>query len=298
MSWTDARVLKQIELGEDSRVEFKEVFFGANCIDAPERRDVADELAALGNTVGGTLIFSVSDAGEVRPMNREQMDELEKFVREICRDSVSPEPSIISQRVALPDNRAVLVVEVRQSASVHRSPGGYMHRHGSEKRQLSPDALDRLFQNRGRSGRLGPDETIVAGTGRNTLDAALVDRLMSSRATEAVDAQLLKLGLLREGDNGATGATVAGVLLCAERPDAYIGGAAIEAVRYDGDPRHGGSARCRNHRRSAGSANPGRRQVCQAQHACRGAESARTYGNAAIRSGSRVRGNRQRRGSS
>ncbi len=78
MPWTEARVLKQFELGEDSRVEFKEVFFGTNRVNAPERRDVADELAALGNTVGGTLIFSV--AGEVRPMSREQMDELEKFI--------------------------------------------------------------------------------------------------------------------------------------------------------------------------------------------------------------------------
>lgn len=232
MPWTEARVLKQFELGEDTRVEFKEVFFGTNRVNAPERRDVADELAALGNTVGGTLIFSVSD--EVRPMSRDQMDELEKFIREICRDSIKPELSIISQRVALPDNRSALVVEVQQSTSVHRSPGGYMHRHGSEKRQLSSVALDRLFQKRGRSGRLGPDEAVVVGTGRNTLEAALVDRLTSSRVTEAVDAQLLKLGLLREGDNGATGATVAGVLLCAERPDRYIGGAVIEAVRYDG----------------------------------------------------------------
>ena len=239
MPWTEARVLKQLELGEDSRVEFEEVFFGTNRVNAPERRDVADELAALGNTVGGTLIFSVSDAGEVRPMNRERMDELERFIREICRDSIKPELWTISQRVALPDSRSVLVVEVQQSTSVHRSPGGYMHRHGSEKRQLSSVALDRLFQKRGRSGRLGPDEAVVVGTGRNTLEAALVDRLTSSRATEAVDAQLLKLGLLREGDNGAT---VAGVLLCAERPDRYIGGAVIEAVRYDGMVLGGGSA--------------------------------------------------------
>ena len=96
------------------------------------------------------------------------------------------------------------------------------------------EALHRLFQQRGRSGLLGPDEAIIAGTGPNTLDATLVDRFLSSRATEPTTVQLTKLGLVREDDSGVTRATVAGVLLCAVRPDQYVRGAVIEAVRYRG----------------------------------------------------------------
>ena len=234
MPWDSESLLRQIELGEDSRVEFKEVMFTGNRIDAPRRETVANELAAFGNTIGGTLIFSVSDAGEVRSLDRKQMDALEAFVGEICADSISPSLAFVTQRLALPDGSSVLVVEVEQSALVHKSPGGYLSRQGSARRELSSEALRRLFQQRGRSGLLGPDEVIVAGTGPNTLESMLVDRFLSSRATEPADAQLTKLGLVGEDDSGVIRATVAGVLLCTARPDEHIRGAVIEAVRYRG----------------------------------------------------------------
>ena len=234
MPWDSESLLQQLELGEDSRVEFKEAMFTGNRVRAPHRDAIADELAAFGNTIGGTLIFSVSDAGEVRSMNREQMDALETFVGEICSDSIRPPLAFVTQRLALPDGSFVLVVEVEQSALVHKSPGGYLSRQGSAKRELSSEALNRLFQQRGRSGLLGPDEVIVAGTGSNTLDETLADRFLSSRATESTTVQLTKLGLVQEDDSGVIRATVAGVLLCAARPDEYIRGAMIEAVRYRG----------------------------------------------------------------
>ena len=234
MPWDSESLLRQIELGEDSRVEFKEVMFTGNRIDAPRRETVANELAAFGNTIGGTLIFSVSDAGEVRSLDRKQMDALEAFVDEICADSISPSLAFVTQRLALPDGSSVLVVEVEQSALVHKSPGGYLSRQGSARRELSSEALRRLFQQRGRSGLLGPDEVIVAGTGPNTLESTLVDRFLSSRATEPADAQLTKLGLVGEDDSGVIRATVAGVVLCTARPDEHIRGAMIEAVRYRG----------------------------------------------------------------
>ena len=234
MPWDSDSLLRQIELGEDSRVEFKEVMFTGNRVRAPHRDAIANELAAFGNTIGGTLIFSVSDAGEVRSLDRKQMDALEAFVGEICADSIHPSLAFVTQRLALPDGSSVLVVEVEQSALVHKSPGGYLSRQGSARRELSPEALHRLFQQRGRSGLLGPDEAIVTGTGPKTLESTLVDRFLSSRATESTDAQLTKLGLVREDDSGVIRATVAGVLLCTARPDEHIRGAMIEAVRYRG----------------------------------------------------------------
>ena len=191
-------------------------------------------MAAFGNTLGGGLTFSVLDAGEVHPMNREMMDALEAYVSEICADSIDPPPEFTTQRLALPDGSSVLVVDVERSPLVHRSAGKYFGRQGSSARELSPEALRRLFQRRGRSGLLGPDEEIVGGTGLNTLEAALVDRFISSRTRQADETQLAKLGLVREDDSGIPRATVAGVLLCTERPDEFISGAAIEAVCYSG----------------------------------------------------------------
>lgn len=227
-------LLAQIALGEDSRVGFKEAVFDGSRVRGPRRERVANELAAFGNTLGGALIFSVSDAGEVRPMNREEMDALESYVSEICAGRIRPPLRFTTQRLALPDGQSTLIVEVPQSALVHKGPGGYLSRQGSSVRELAPEALRSLFQQRGRCGQLGPDEEIVAGTGVNTLDAVLIDRFVSSRTSQADETQLTKLGLIREDDRGVLRATVAGVLLCTERPDEHISGAAVEAVRYSG----------------------------------------------------------------
>ena len=234
MIWDADRLRMQLALGEDSRVEFKEAVFDGSRVRGPRRERVANELAAFGNTLGGALIFSVSDAGEVRPMNREEMDALESYISEICADRIRPPLRFTTQRLALPDGLSTLIVEVPQSALVHKGPGGYLSRQGSSVRELAPEALRSLFQQRGRSGQLGPDEEIVAGTGINTLDAALVDRFISSRTSQADETQLTKLGLIREDDSGVLRATVAGILLCTKRPHEHISGAAVEAVRYSG----------------------------------------------------------------
>ena len=235
MLWDADTLLKQLVLGEDSRVEFTEVVFTGSHVREPRRQRIANELAAFGNTLGGALIFSVSDAGEVRPMNREMMDALAAYVSEICADSIHPPLEFTTQRLALADGSSALVVEVERSPLVHRSSGRYFSRQGSSTREVPPEVLRRLFQQRGRSGLLGPDEEIVAGTGLKTLEAALVNRFISSRTRQADETQLAKLGLVREDDSGVIRATVAGVLLCTERPDEFISGAAIEAVCYSGN---------------------------------------------------------------
>ncbi len=204
--WDADKLLKQLALGEDSRVDFKEVVFR----DGRVRERLANELAAFGNTLGGALIFSVSDTGDVRPMTREMMDALEAYVGEICADSIHPPLGFTTQRLALPDGLSAFVVEVERSPLVHRSPGGYLFRQGSSVHELSPEALRCLFQQRGRSGLLGPDEEIVTGTGLNTLESALVDRFISSRTRQADETQLAKLGLMREDDNGVPRASHAG----------------------------------------------------------------------------------------
>jgi len=232
--WDADKLLTRLTLGEDSRVRFMEVDFTGGCVHEPRREAIANELAAFGNTLGGALIFSVSDTGDVRLMTWEMMDALETYVGEICADSIDPPFGFTTQRLALPEGASALVVEVERSPLVHRSPGGYLSRQGSSARELSPEALRRLFQRRGRSGLLGPDEEIVTGTGLNTLEAALVDRFISSRTMQADETQLTKLGLVRDDDSGTPRATVAGVLLCTERPDEFISGAAIEAVCYSG----------------------------------------------------------------
>ena len=101
--WDADQLLTRLTLGEDSRVRFMEVDFADGCVRQPRRQGIADELAAFGNTLGGALVFSVSDAGEVCPMTREMMDALKVCVSEICADSIDPPLWFTTQRLALPE---------------------------------------------------------------------------------------------------------------------------------------------------------------------------------------------------
>ena len=151
-----------------------------------------------------------------------------------CADRIDPPLSIDVQWLPLPDDLSVLIIEVEPSTSVYKSPGGFYSRQGSSKRELSSEAVLRLYLQRSKSGWLGPDEVIVVNTGVNTLEDHLVNRILSSRSAESKDDQLKKMGLVRSDENSVIRATIAGVLLCTEQPDSFIPGAKIEAVRYNG----------------------------------------------------------------
>ena len=54
--------LKRIRLGEDSTLEFKRVIMRSpSKVDAPHPDSLADELAAMANANGGTLMLGVDD---------------------------------------------------------------------------------------------------------------------------------------------------------------------------------------------------------------------------------------------
>ena len=227
----------RIELGEDSGFELKEAHFDERRVTAPRPERVANELAAFANARGGTLVFSVADDGTVRDLSRRRMDLLEEFVSNVCEERIAPPLPILTARMRLPKGPAVLVVEVERGALVHKSPGGCLTRQGSTVRQLAPQALQRLFEHRGRAGRRGPDLALVERTGPGSLAGSLVDRFLGSRDVDEAQVRLQKLKLVAPDETDELRGTVAGILLCAERPDRFVPGALIEAVRYDGNVR-------------------------------------------------------------
>jgi len=231
--------MERIKLGEDSDVEFKEARFSGSKLKEPARNDIADELAAFGNTSGGALFFSVSDKREVRALNAAQMDALERFIFEACNDSIKPPLPYEARRLSLPDGANVLVVDVKQSQSVHESPRGYFRRQGSSARKIPSESLARLFAQRIQNGAARFDTQIVHGTGMNTLEPALFKRFLSDRAGLEADTQLNRLNLIRMDNGNVLGVTVAGILLCCENPELHMPSAFIQAVCYRGTIRDG-----------------------------------------------------------
>ena len=231
-------LLRKIRLGEDTSLEFKAVQFKGNKVSDPNRDDLADEIAAMANTADSVLVLGVDDkTREVLGFPLEQIDAVERFVYEICNDSIRPPIVFRAFRMELPDStgtlRPILKVEIPRSLFVHESPKGYFHRQGSSARKLPPDLLARLFQQRSQARLIRFEEQAVPETTLSDLEEKLRRRFMAgSSDDEAVI--LLKLRLLTRDDTGHIRASVAGILMCSRQPHTWLPGAFIQAVRYRG----------------------------------------------------------------
>ena len=231
-------LLQKIRLGEDTPLELKAVRFRGHKIDGPSRDDLSDEIAAIANTFDGVLVLGVDDkTKEIVGIPIDRLDVVERFVFEICEQSIKPPVVFRTFRIELPDNtgtlKPILKVEIPRSLFVHESVGGYFHRQGSSKRKMPPDYLARLFQQRSQARLIRFEEQPVPQSTMSDISNKLMLKY-TTRSDEPSEIILLKRNLLVREENGDVRASVAGLLLCCEHPEHFLPNAFIEAVRYRG----------------------------------------------------------------
>jgi predicted HTH transcriptional regulator len=234
-------LLKKIHLGEDSVFELKNLRFHGSKIVGPSREHLADELAAFANADNGVLLLGVNDkTREIEGIPIDKMDAAENYVRAICNDSIKPPLSVKIVRLMLPDTsgeeKPILKIDIPRSLFVHKSPGGYFRRQGSSKRELTPDLLARLFQQRSQARIIRFDEQPVPDTSLADLDEHLWSRFTRSNLDDPVTI-MRKLRLIALDSDGSEKATVGGLLMCSRDPHEWLPGAFIEAVLYRGTKR-------------------------------------------------------------
>lgn len=230
---------RRIRLGEDSTLELKRVLLAGSKVAAPRRDEFADELASMANGRGGTILLGVEDKSrEILGIPVDRLDAVEAWVREICNDSVKPPLDMEIRKVELPsaDGRlvAVICVEIVRSLFVHKSPSGYFRRVGSSKREMSPELLARLFQERSQSRVIRFDESPVPRTAPENLDDGLTRRFLREDGVLTED-DLRKLRIVANDEDDIARITVAGMLLCTRDPGQWMPHAQIQAVSYVGE---------------------------------------------------------------
>ena len=105
-------------------------------------------------------------------------------------------------------------------------------RQGSSKREMPTEQLARLFQTRSQARIIAFDEQFVPNTDKETLRESLYQRFLTEETTEdEMDDLLLKRRLLAK-DGEQNRASVAGILMCYEKPDDYLYNSFIQAVYY------------------------------------------------------------------
>ncbi len=231
------QLLDKIRLGEDNALELKAVTIAGNRVTGPRRDDLADELAAIANTADGVCLLGVDDkTREIDGIPLDKLDTVETFVRDLCNDSVKPPLRVHILRLELPDSlgdlRPVLKVDVPRSLFVHKSPGGYYHRIGSSKREMPPDVLARLFQQRSQARIIRFDEQAVPDSRLADLEPDLWGRLCDASVEEPV--RTLHKRKILTLEDGQERITVTGALVCSEHPESWLPGASARAVRFRG----------------------------------------------------------------
>jgi len=229
-------LLKQLPLGEDSILELKQIQFDQHKIVAPHKNSMADELAAMANAHTGIILLGVDDKTKtICGIPKSQLDVLETWVRHICNDLIEPPLNCIIQKINIPGNdtidKHIIRIDVPKSLFVHKSPGGYFYRIGSSKRQMKPEFLARLFQQRSQTRLIRFDEQIVAHSKFDDLNPQLWKRFKTVLSPND-DLEFLSKIKIITTENEQIYPTVSGILMATDTPDAFISNAFIQAVCY------------------------------------------------------------------
>ena len=125
----DANLVERIRLGEASALGFKRVDIAGRRVRSPERRDFADELAAMANGRGGTVVLGVDDRSrKILGVPLDALDIVQGWVQEICNDAVKPALDADIRKLSLRDSAGrsvpIIQIDVARSLFVHRGPGG------------------------------------------------------------------------------------------------------------------------------------------------------------------------------
>lgn len=229
-----AELIELILNGENSGVEFKRD-------DVADHR-VAQELVALLNFEGGTVLLGVEKDGSITGTTREN---LEEWVAGICRVKIDPPiiPFLAWVKNAEP-NRDVLAVRApigpdKPYAWAHNGRKTYFIRIGSTSRTASRDELQRLFQ---ASGNLRYGVKPVPGAGLDDLDhRRLVDYFVNVLKAQvpADDDSAAWETLLRNIDlitvsQGLPVTTTDGMFLFGRTPKRFLQQSGVRAVCFPG----------------------------------------------------------------
>ncbi len=241
-------LLRQIQLGEDSFLECKQVLFRGDKIQGPSAEKMADEIAAMSNAAGGVIVLGVEDkTHEIVGIEIAKLELTESWLREIMETRLEPPLHAYTlRRLQLPDAtgamQPVLRLDLPRSLFVHRSPRGYRIRAGSSVREMTPDYLARLFQQRSQSRLLRFDEQVVSAAPLEALSPDLWKRFITSRTIDDERDLLAKLKLADVDQDGQWHPTVSGLLMACPNPQDYLRSAFIQAVAYRGTSVNPGSA--------------------------------------------------------
>jgi ATP-dependent DNA helicase RecG len=197
-------------------------------------RDLAKALIGFANADGGTLVVGLSD-GEVEGTgsNPERRNAQLQANIDFCIPPVPAKPRLIACVDRTGESNELVVFEVEPSESVHASQKDEVFlRVGDENRRLSFAQRQELLFDKGQASY----EARPSGARLDLIDDSLLDGYARWAGVPDPVRLLHARGLADDGE-----LTIAGCLLFAESPQAFLPEAFIRVLRYQGRERGSGA---------------------------------------------------------
>ena len=159
---TRTELIRLIRGGEDTYLELKVK------LSNPEK--IAQEIVALANTAGGTMIFGVTDQLRVEGVRNPEGVQ-EELIR-ICRKDVYPSLVPLIDVIAFDNGRRVVALDVVPKSRPYRTRRGrFFLRIGAEKREATRGELSRLIDE---ARPLSYENIPISGASESDFDDALL----------------------------------------------------------------------------------------------------------------------------
>jgi ATP-dependent DNA helicase RecG len=224
MTTSPEEVLGLLKNGRGERVEW--------FADPQNTESVAAAMAAMANSIGGTILMGIDDtSGSVQGVRNasETVDLLLKAALAIDPPLIAPLPQVVRVH-----SRPVVALTIpRGMPHIYGLEGRFWQRRGAENILLKSRELHRLIVGRGEAHF----ETETSRAALSDLDWEKVRAYaasLSGMGDITPEQLLVKRGCLTEQE-GQLIPTHAGILLFGKDPQRFVRGAEITAVRFAGD---------------------------------------------------------------
>ena len=224
----EAELLKIINNGESSKVQFKERL--------PHADSLAHELIAFSNSLGGMIIFGVNDkTGGLNGLSFGEIQQINQQVVNVASQKVYPPIYVTTETVAVNENKLVVInVEEGLSKPYKDSNGTIYVKNGADKRKVtSNEEIARLLGSR----NLLADETEIFDSSIKDIDTRLFAEYFKKEFEMTCEEKGLTLEealiakkVMRNGH-----LTLAGLLFFGNSPQELRPAFSVKAVMYAGN---------------------------------------------------------------
>jgi ATP-dependent DNA helicase RecG len=228
-------LLRLVRGGEDTFLELK--------VKLSNTEKIAQEIVALANTGGGTIIFGVND--QLRVEGVDDAESVQEELVRLCREEIQPPLVPFIDRISFDNGRRIVALDVDGKRRPYRTRDGRFYlRIGAEKREATREELSALFDE---ARPLRYENVPAIGAAIEDIDEAHLWSFLREFAGDAFDEsntagyptqEFLERDLLLATNNGnEIVPTVAGLLLFGtdESVAELLPRASISAIRFAGD---------------------------------------------------------------